>query len=150
MNQRGFMNSSGRIRATTEVNFKSRMRAFVFGEDARVINPGDLLIEMSASEPGDRSQSNIRKFEIYINGDQMSALLGQVTRASNLFDENLEWLKQPSSTPVKALTPELLIEQDANRLAIHLKHLDGYVPSLKLLPAAPIAQDAVNLIHALG
>jgi len=150
MNQRGFMNSSGRIRATTEVNFKSRMRAFVFGEDARVINPGDLLIEMSASEPGDRSQSNIRKFEIYINGDQMSSLLGQVTRASNLFDENIEWLKQPSSIPVKALTPELLIEQDANRLAIHLKHLKGYVPSLALLPASPIIQDAITLSHALG
>jgi hypothetical protein len=92
----------------------------------------------------------VRKFEIYINGDQMSSLLGQVTRASNLFDENIEWLKQPSSIPVKALTPELLIEQDANRLAIHLKHLKGYVPSLALLPASPIIQDAITLSHALG
>jgi hypothetical protein len=144
------MHSSGRIRATTEVNFKSRMRAFVFGEDSRVVNPGDLLIEMSASEPGDRDQANVRKFEIYINGDQMSSLLGQVTRASNLFDENVEWLKQPSSIPIKTLTPELLIEQDANRLAIHLKHLNGYVPSLALLPASPIIQDAIILTHALG
>lgn len=150
MNQRGFMNSSGRIRATTEVNFKSRMRAFVFGEDARVINPGDLLIEMSASEPGDRSQSNIRKFEIYINGDQMGGLLAQVTRASDLFNDNEEWLKQPASVASKPLSADVLVEQDANRLRIHLKHLKGYKPTLALLPATPLAQDGVNLINALG
>jgi hypothetical protein len=150
MNQRGFMNSSGRIRATTEVNFKSRMSAFVFGEDARVINPGDLLIEMSKSEPGDRNQANIRKFEIYINGDQMGALLGQVTRASDLFNDNEYWLKQPASIESKPLTGDVLVEQDANRLRIHLKHLKGYKPTLALLPATPLAEDAINLIYALG
>ena len=143
------MNSSGRIRATTEVNFKSRMRAFVFGEDARVINPGDLLIEMAAVEPGDRDQGNVRKFEIYINGDQMGALLAQVTRASDLFNDNEEWLKQPASTASKPLTAEVLVQQDANRLRIHLKHLKGYKPSLSLLPATPLAQDVATLIHAL-
>jgi hypothetical protein len=151
MNQWGFMNSSSRIRATTEVNFKSSMRALVFGEDARVINPGDLLIEMSSTEPGDRLGKNIRKFEIYIQGNQMAGLLGQVTRAADLFEVNEQWLRSPASKPATPLTAEVLIAQDANRLAIHLKHLKGYVPSLALLPASiPIAENAVNLINAVG
>ena len=151
MNQWGFMNSSGRIRATTEVNFKSSMRALVFGEDERVINPGDLLIEMSSTEPGDRLGKNIRKFEIYIQGNQMVGLLGQVTRAADLFEVNEQWLRSPASKPATPLTAEVLIAQDANRLAIHLKHLKGYVPSLALLPASiPIAENAVNLINAVG
>ena len=145
------MNSSGRIRATTEVNFKSSMRALVFGEDDRVINPGDLLIEMSSTEPGDRLGKNIRKFEIYVNGNQMAGLLDQVKRAANLFVLNKDWLNLPASKPEKPLTAEVLIAQDQNRLATHLKHLKGYVPKLALLPVSiPASQDAVNIIHALG
>ena len=145
------MNPSGRIRATTEVNFKSSMVAYVFGEDDRVVNPGDLLLVMSQSEPGDRNQGNIRKFEISVNGNQMGALLAQVIRAHDLFDLNEEWLQKAVTTPAKELTAEVLIEQDANRLAVHLKHLKGYVPSLAVLPTSiPISQDAVNIIHAIA
>jgi hypothetical protein len=124
------MNSSGRIRATTEVNFKSSMVAFVFGEDDRVVNPGDLLLVMSQSEPGDRNQGNVRKFEIYVNGNQMGGLLDQVKRAADLFKLNEEWLRTPASIAATPLSAQVLIEQDQNRLATHLKHLKGYVPRL--------------------
>ena len=124
------MHSSGRIRATTEVNFKSSMVAYVFGEDDRVVNPGDLLLVMSQSEPGDRNQANIRKFEIQINGNQMSGLLSQVKRAADLFKLNEEWLRTPATTPEQPITAEVLVLQDENRLATHLKHLKGYVPRL--------------------
>jgi len=144
------MNSSGRIRATTEVNFKSSMVAYVYGEDDRVVNPGDLLLVMSQSEPGDRNQSNIRKFEISVNGNQMASLLAQVKRAADLFELNEEWLRNPASKPATPLTADVLILQDANRLATHLKHLKGYVPTLALLPATPIAQDSINFINAVG
>lgn len=145
------MNSSGRIRATTEVNFKSSMVAFVFGEDDRVVNPGDLLLVMSQSEPGDRTQGNIRKFEININGNQMAGLLDQVKRAANLFKLNKDWLLEPATKPAPQLTADVLVLQDSNRLATHLKHLKGYIPTLALLPASmPISNDAVNLINAVG
>jgi hypothetical protein len=101
MDQWRTMNSSGRIRATTEVNFKSIMRAFVFGEDPRVINPGDMLLEMSQSEPGDRDQKNVRKFEITINGNQMAGLLAQITRAADLYKVNEEWLRTPVTTTIE-------------------------------------------------
>jgi hypothetical protein len=145
------MHSSGRIRATTEVNFKSSMVAYVFGEDDRVVNPGDLLLVMSQSEPGDRNQANIRKFEIQINGNQMAGLLNQVKRAADLFKLNEEWLRTPATTPASPLTAEVLVLRDQNRLATHLKHLKGYVPTLALLPTSiPISQDSVNIINAVG
>jgi len=97
MSHRGIMNSSGRIRATSEVNFKSKMVAYVFGEHEQIINPGDLLLVMSQYEPGDRLGANVKKFEITINGDQISALLAQVTRAKDLYMLNEDWLKSPSS-----------------------------------------------------
>jgi hypothetical protein len=121
-----YMTSSGagRIRATSEVNFKSRMVAFVFGEDDRVINPGDLLIEMSESQPGDRQGSNLRKFEITIAGEQVNLLLEQVMRAAELYEQNRNWLKSPATT-INEPKPV-----DENRLAIHLKDVKRAVPRL--------------------
>jgi len=118
-------NSAGRIRAMTEVNFKSRMETFVFGQDDRVINPGDLLIVMSESAPGDRLGNNLRQFEIMVNGDQMSGLLAAVTRAKDLYDLNHGWLKSPASTP-----PVNRIAVDEHRLAMHLKDVKQNVPKL--------------------
>jgi len=121
--------SAGRIRATTEVNFQSRMDAYVFGEDDRVVNPGDILIEMSESGPVDRLGKNLKKFEIYIAGEQAALLLKQVKRAADLFELNREWLKSPSSTG-----PVTRIAVDEHRLAIHLKDVKENMPSLRLSP----------------
>ena len=109
------MNSSGRIRATSEVNFKSTMVAYVFGENEAVINPGDLLLIMSQSEPGDRLGTNLKKFEITINGDQIGALLAQVTRAYDLYMLNEDWLKSPAS---RLATPPTALELIAKDLAV--------------------------------
>jgi hypothetical protein len=144
-------NSAGRIRATTEVNFKSSMVAFVFGEDERVINPGDLLLVMTQSEPGDRNGANCRKFEISVSGSQMAGLLDQVTRASDLFMANIEWLKTPASRAATPLTPAAENDRDLNRLATHLKHVKGYVPTLALDDSViPLSEKAKNLINAIG
>ena len=109
------MNSSGRIRATSEVNFKSTMAAYVFGEHQAVINPGDLLLIMSQSEPGDRLGANIKKFEITVNGNQIGALLAQVTRAYDLYMLNEDWLK--SSVSRVAIHPSV-VELIAKDLAV--------------------------------
>lgn len=118
-------NSAGRIRATTEVNFKTRMDTYLFGEDDRVANPGDLLIVMSESAPGDRLGNNMRQFEIVVNGDQMSGLLTAVTRAKDLYDLNRGWLKSPVTTPAVSR-----IAVDEQRLALHLKNVKQNVPRL--------------------
>ena len=95
--------TSGHIRSTNETNFQGRIRALVFGEDDRVINPGDMILEMEHSNPGDRLGNNAERFEIYIAGREMAGLLDQITRAADLFTLNAEWLLSPSS---RTLTPQ--------------------------------------------
>ena len=130
MDQWRYMNSSGRIRATTEVNFKSVMTAFVFGEDDRVINPGDMLLVMSESAPGDRDQSNCRKFEITINGRQMAGLLGQITRASNLYKENQEWLSTPMTTTTEPTYQSVQARYQADMAKLDLQRIKKPAPKL--------------------
>jgi hypothetical protein len=96
-------NPSGHIRSTTETNFKGRIRAVNYGEDTRVINPGDMILEMEQVKQGDRLGGSVDRFEIYIAGRDMSGLLDQVTRAHELFKYNAEWLLSPSS---RDLTPQ--------------------------------------------
>lgn len=124
------MNSSGRIRATTEVNFRSTMRALVFGDDPRVINPGDLLIEMSASEPGDRDQGNCRKFEITINGRQLAGLLKQVIRAADLYKDNEEWLSSPVTTTDEPTYQSVQAKYAADMKALDLQRIRKPAPKL--------------------
>ena len=95
--------TSGHIRSTNETNFQGRIRALVFGEDDRVINPGDMILEMEHSNPGDRLGNNAERFEIYIACREMAGLLGQITIAADLFTLNAEWLLSPSS---RTLTPQ--------------------------------------------
>ena len=104
-----FMDSRARMRSISEVNIKTKLRALVFGEDDRVINPGDILLEMASEGSGDRLGQNAQKFEIYIAGRDIEGLLGQVERAAYLYRVNKEWLSQPSS---RYLTPEEIAERE--------------------------------------
>ena len=104
-----FMDSRARMRSISEVNIKTKLRALVFGEDDRVINPGDILLEMASEGSGDRLGQNAQKFEIYIAGRDIEGLLGQVERAAYLYRVNKEWLNEPSS---RYLTPEEIAERE--------------------------------------
>ena len=95
-------NPTGHIRSTTETNFKGRIRALVFGEDNRIINPGDMILEMEQVKQGDQLGGSVDRFEIYIAGRDMAGLLDQVTIAHELFKLNAEWLLQPSSRELTA------------------------------------------------
>lgn len=133
-------NPSGHIRSTSESNFQGRIRAVVFGEDNRVINPGDMILEMEDLRKGDRQGKNVTRLEIYVAGRDMGGLLDQVTRAHELFKQNAEWLLQPSS---RQLTPQEIEDRkpiiheprvkapvDQERLAEHLEFMKTFKPSL--------------------
>jgi hypothetical protein len=103
------VNSAATFRTTSEINVKARVKALVFGEDNRIINPGDLLLEMVSSEQGDRLGANQTRFEIYISGRDIEQLLCQVERAAYLRRQN-DWLNEPSS---RILTPEEVADRKA-------------------------------------
>ena len=113
-----FMDSRARMRSVSEVNIKTKLRALVFGEDDRVINPGDILLEMAAQGSGDNFGRNAQKFEIYIAGRDIEGLLGQVERAAYLYRVNKDWLSEPSS---RYLTPEEIAEREKTNPARKVK-----------------------------
>jgi hypothetical protein len=90
------MNTAATFRTTSEINVKARVKALVFGDDERLINPGDLLLEMVNTKQGDRLGANQTRFEVYISGRDIEQLLGQVERAAYLWRQN-EWLRESTS-----------------------------------------------------
>lgn len=86
------MNTAATFRTTSEINVKARVKALVFGDDNRIINPGDLLLEMVDTKQGNRLGANQTRFEVYISGRDIEQLLGQVERAAYLWREN-DWLR---------------------------------------------------------
>ena len=135
-----FMDSTSRIVATSQVNIKTRLRAVVFGEDERVINPGDLLLIAEKSEPSEGRGESLDRFEIYINGRDMQGILGQVERAAWLYRQNKDWLTLPSSRYLTATEiderasisskPRPKPAVDPERLAVHLQSLKDNPPKL--------------------
>ena len=113
-----FADSNCRVRSVSEVNIKTKLRALVFGEDDRVINPGDILFEMIGEGSGDRLGKNGQHFEIYVAGRNIQGLLGQVERAAYLYRVNQEWLSEPSS---RYLTPEEIAEREKTNPARKVK-----------------------------
>lgn len=145
--------SPARIRTTSEVNVKTNLKALVFGEDERIINPGDLLLVAEASEKGDRLGANVDRFEVSIAGRDIEGLLVQVERAAYLYRQNQDWLSQPAT---RMLTQEEIDARhelakasqhtpkkrvvDPERLERHLLSLVGEPPKLvekKINPAQP-------------
>jgi hypothetical protein len=138
--------SSARIRTTSEINVKTNLKVSVFGEDDRIINPGDLLIEAVEQGEGDRLGANITKFEIAVAGRDIENLLAQVQRAAYLYRINQDWLSQPASRmltqqeidaresqrPVPHVKPVRVVDQE--RLDKHLLSLLGAPPKLTSKP----------------
>jgi hypothetical protein len=88
--------TSATFRTTSKINVKARVKALVFGDDNRIINPGDLMLEMVESRAGDRLGANQTRFEVYISGRDIEELLGQIERAAYLWRQN-QWLKESAT-----------------------------------------------------
>jgi len=99
-----------------------------------------MILEMVDSRQGDRQGKNVSRLEIYVAGRDMAGILGQVTRAHELFKQNAEWLLQPSSrqaTPQeiedhkpKVSASRVKAPVDQERLAEHLEFMKTFKPSL--------------------
>ena len=93
------MNPMTRVRVKSHAHHNSRVRVFNHGEHEDVVNEGDLLI---VSEGTDVT------FEITFKGRDMFALLEQVKKACDLYEENKHYLSQPATRDVGTSAPTLV------------------------------------------
>ena len=76
----------------------SRLKVLLFGEDDRVINPGDLLI-VSESSLNSGLTNSVTNFELVVQGRDVALFLEAAQKASDMWDANKEWLAAPVSGP---------------------------------------------------
>lgn len=88
---------TGRISAVSRVDMRTRFNVFKFGDNEKVINPGDLLIQ------GEKGDNAVQGFELYISGRDMEQLLRSVKTASELYELNKEWLNKAVTRYLPAL-----------------------------------------------
>lgn len=108
------MQTAATFRTTSDINVKARVKALVFGDDNRIINPGDLMLEMVTSTQGNNNGANQTKFEVYISGRDIEELLGQVERAAYLWRQN-QWLRESAS---RILSEQEILDRQAGEGAI--------------------------------
>ena len=87
---------SGRssVTLTTHHPQATRHRLHMFGDDERVINPGDLLIE---SRIGAGTDADV-VIATYFRGSEIGALAEAALTCAALYDANADWLSAPITT----------------------------------------------------
>lgn len=92
------MHPTGTVTVTTSAVSNGRLTCYGYGQDDRVINPGDLLIVGSNFH-----QENMKRIEteiaIRLRGRDLSYFFDHVVDALRLWQENRAWLEAPASQP---------------------------------------------------
>jgi hypothetical protein len=92
------MYPSGTVTVTSSAVTNGRLTCYGYGQDDRVINPGDLLIVGSNFH-----QENMKKVEteiaIRLRGRDLSYFFDHVVDALRLWQDNKAWLEAPASQP---------------------------------------------------
>ena len=92
------MNPSGTVTVTSSAVTNGRLTCYGYGQDDRVINPGDMLIVGSNFM---REGSKVTETEICIRlrGRDINYFFDHVVDALRLWQENKDWLQAPASQP---------------------------------------------------
>jgi len=92
------MHPSGTVTVTSSAVTNGRLTCYGYGQDDRVINPGDLLILGSNFH-----QENMKQIEteiaIRLRGRDLNYFFDHVVDALRLWQENKAWLQAPASQP---------------------------------------------------
>jgi len=92
------MYPSGTVTVTSSAVTNGRLTCYGYGQDDRVINPGDLLIVGSNFH-----QENMKQIEtdiaIRLRGRDLSYFFDHVIDALRLWQDNKDWLQAPASQP---------------------------------------------------
>jgi hypothetical protein len=96
------MNPSSVVQLISKQKANSRLHIYNYGDDARVVNQGDLLI-CSSNSLALGSTSNV-EFEITIRGRDMFIFQSHVEKAMELWNDNKDYLSQPSAKIIDMAT----------------------------------------------
>jgi hypothetical protein len=92
------MYPTGTVTVTSSAVTNGRLTCYGYGQDDRVINPGDLLILGSNFH-----QENMKQIEteiaIRLRGRDLSYFFDHVVDALRLWQDNKAWLQAPASQP---------------------------------------------------
>jgi len=92
------MQPSGTVTVTSSAVTNGRLTCYGYGQDDRVINPGDLLI-LGSNFMRDGSKVIETEIAIRLRGRDLSYFFDHVVDALRMWHENKDWLQAPASQP---------------------------------------------------
>lgn len=92
------MYPSGTVTVTSSAITNGRLTCYGYGQDDRVINPGDLLI-LGSNFHHENLKSIETEIAIRLRGRDLSYFFDHIVDALRLWQENKEWLQAPASQP---------------------------------------------------
>ena len=92
------MYPSGTVTVTSSAVTNGRLTCLGYGQDDRVINPGDLLI-LGSNFIRENSKVIETEIAIRLRGRDLSYFFDHVVDALRLWQENKDWLQAPASQP---------------------------------------------------
>jgi len=92
------MYPSGTVTVTSSAVTNGRLTCLGYGQDDRVINPGDLLI-LGSNFVRENSKVIETEIAIRLRGRDLSYFFDHIVDALRLWQENKDWLQAPASQP---------------------------------------------------
>ena len=92
------MNPSGTVTVKTSAVTNGKLTCYGYGQDDRVINPGDLLI-VGTNFMRENMKTVETEIAIRLRGRDLSYFFDHVVDALRLWNDNKEWLQTPASQP---------------------------------------------------
>jgi hypothetical protein len=105
--------ASGMVNVTSHANLEGRIECYGYGQDARIPNPGDLLIVTTNSVRENHKTQEI-EFALRIRGKHLHHFIKAAKEALLMYEDNRDWLEASASQPVRQESRSGLRAEDTN------------------------------------
>ena len=92
--------ASGMVNVTSHANLEGRIECYGYGQDARIPNPGDLLIVTTNSVRENHKTQEI-EFALRIRGKHLHHFIKAAKEALLMYEDNRDWLESSASQPMR-------------------------------------------------
>jgi hypothetical protein len=105
--------ASGMVNVTSHANLEGRIECYGYGQDARIPNPGDLLLVTTNSVRENHKTQEI-EFALRIRGKHLHHFIKAAKEALVMYEDNRDWLEASASQPVRQESRSGLRAEDAS------------------------------------